>query len=266
MTHLFPLTLIASLALALSACSASPWPAQSGRAAAESQALRPAQLPTARLALAARPAMAPAQLPTARLALAAEPTLAPTAPAATAETAPTAATVEAAELTVPPPEASATAEDASVKAAARRPDRIIIDTIALNRSLVQVGLDGNSLPVVPDHDVAWYELSALPGMGENVVVWGHALRFQHAPDVPAPFERVKEARVGDTVTIVTADGSVFPYVISEQIWALPNQVGYILPMGQELLTMVNCIGDVVTTSEGRLSMTHRLITVARPAW
>jgi hypothetical protein len=249
MTYCTPLTLIASLVLLLSACSAPPWAAQSKLAAAEPPALQPAQLPTARLALTASPTLAPMVAPT-----------------ATAEPAPTAGTTEVAAPTASPPKDSATADEAFVRAAARRPDRIIMNAIELNRSLVQVGLDRNSLPVVPDHDVAWYELSARPGMGENVVVWGHALRFQHAPDVPAPFERVKEARVGDTITIVTADGSVFPYVISEQIWALPNQVSYILPVGQEILTMVNCIGDVVITPEGRLSMTHRLITVARPAW
>jgi sortase (surface protein transpeptidase) len=145
------------------------------------------------------------------------------------------------------------------------PQRIVIASIALDQPLVAVGLDARNTPVVPDHDAAWYSRSASPGRGENVVVWGHALRFAGTPELPAPFERVKDARVGDTVTIVTADGAPHSYVISEQIWATPDQVRYILPTGDERLTIVNCIGDYVVDASGAVvSMTHRLITIAEP--
>lgn len=145
------------------------------------------------------------------------------------------------------------------------PARIIIDSIGLDRELVAVGLDSANAPVVPDHDVAWYERSASPGAGENVVIWGHALRFRATAHIPAPLERVREARVGDRVTIVTADGVTHSYVISEQIWATPDQVRYILPAGDERLTIVNCIGDYVVDATGEVvSMTHRLITLAEP--
>lgn len=146
----------------------------------------------------------------------------------------------------------------------RRPVHIRIETIGLDRALVPVGLTTNNVPVVPDYDAAWYTLSATPGGGENVVVWGHALRFVATPDWPAPFERVKEARVGDSITIVSADGSKHRYVIREQIWATPDQVRYILPQGREQLTLVNCIGEIVVTG-GVVDMTHRLITIALPA-
>ncbi|NTW01743.1 MAG: class F sortase [Oscillochloris sp.] len=146
------------------------------------------------------------------------------------------------------------------------PNRMIIDSIDLDRSLVDVGLGSNNTPVVPDYDVAWYEQSARPGTGENVVVWGHALRFLRTPNTPAPLERMKDAKIGDAVTLVAADGTTYTYVISDQIWALPNQVAYIMPQGHEQLTIVNCIGARVINDEGQLTTAYRLITVAKPAW
>lgn len=177
----------------------------------------------------------------------AEPTAVPTAPPApTAEPAP------------PTPEPYG-------RLGASAPTRIRIESIGLDRDLVHVGLDAGNAPVVPDYDVAWYARSASPGAGENVVVWGHALRFSATADIPAPLERVSEARVGDRVTVMTADGAAHEYVIREQIWATPDQVRYILPVGSERLTIVNCIGDYVVDETGAVvSMTHRLITVAEP--
>lgn len=150
--------------------------------------------------------------------------------------------------------------------AKRTPNRLIIGSIQLDQPLVAVGLDPANSPVVPDHDVAWYKLSASPGDGENVVIWGHALRFRSAPNLPAPLERVRDAQIGDTITLVTADGATHEYVIAEQLWATPDQVSWILPTGDERLTIVNCIGDEVIDANGSVvSMTHRLITIARPS-
>lgn len=196
----------------------------------------------------------------------------PPSPSATATTSALVATTEipaTAQVEMPPtPVAQAIiGEPAEAQAPAplvdRRPVHIRIETIGLDRELVPVGLTLNNVPVVPDHDAAWYTLSATPGGGENVVIWGHALRFVATPDRPAPFERVKEARIGDTITIVSADSSEHRYVIQEQIWATPDQVRYILPQGREQLTLVNCIGEVVVVG-GVVDMTHRLITIALP--
>src|SRR5690606_27275063 len=101
----------------------------------------------------------------------------------------------------------------------------------MDRPLIPVGLDENRVPVVPNHDVGWYLHSARPGQGENVVLWGHVLRFRRTPDIPAPFARLKELGPGDVITVYSADGAAHRYVISEQIWATPDQVEYILPRG-----------------------------------
>ncbi|MCG8353403.1 MAG: class F sortase [Chloroflexales bacterium] len=143
------------------------------------------------------------------------------------------------------------------------PVRIIIEDIALDQPLVSVGLDENRAPVVPNHNVGWYNLSARPGQGENVVLWGHVLRFRHAPDIPAPFVRLKEAPIGAKIAVHTADGTTHHYEITEQVPVTPDQVAYILPQGDERLTLVSCIGDKVVV-DNTVEMTHRLITIAKP--
>jgi hypothetical protein len=148
-------------------------------------------------------------------------------------------------------------------AAPSEPVRLVIASIKLDRKLISVGLDQRRAPIVPKHDVAWYNLSAKPGQGENVVMWGHVLRFKSAPKIAAPFARLKEVPVGARITVYTADGRAHAYVVREQIWATPDQVEYILPRGAERLTLVSCIGDKVV-AEGSLEMSHRLITIAVP--
>jgi hypothetical protein len=167
----------------------------------------------------------------------------------------------------PPPLPTATPEPpapAASQFAPGRPVRVQIDPIGMNRSLVSVGLDANRVPIVPNHDAAWYNLSAMPGTGENVVLWGHVLRFSYAPDIPAPFARVQELGIGAPITVYDANGYAHNYVVSEQVWALPSQVEYILPQGSERLTLVSCIGDKVIVNGSVANMSHRLITIATP--
>jgi sortase (surface protein transpeptidase) len=144
------------------------------------------------------------------------------------------------------------------------PVRLVIPEIGLDRELFSVGLDENRIPVVPNHDVGWYNLSASPGQGENIVLWGHVLRFKATPSIPAPFARVKELAVGAPLTLYSEDGSAHPYEVVEQVYATPDQVKFILPQGRELVTLVSCIGDKVVV-DNNVEMTHRLITIAAPA-
>lgn len=153
------------------------------------------------------------------------------------------------------------AADAAV--AATNPVRLVIEPIGLDRKLLSVGLDKNRVPIVPKHDIAWYNLSARPGQGENVVMWGHVLRFKNAPKIPAPFARLKELSIGARITVYNGAGRAFHYVVSEKVYARPDQVEYILPVGSERLTLVSCIGDKVVV-DGSVEMSHRLITIAVP--
>jgi sortase (surface protein transpeptidase) len=157
---------------------------------------------------------------------------------------------------------TATAPPAAVKASV--PTRLVIDSIGLDYRVVGAGLDSSALPIVPDHDIGWYTDSAAPGQGDNVVLWAHVLRFRNAPNTPAPFARLKELPIGATVTVYDDQGAAHHYAVTQQVTATPDQVEYILPQGQERVTMVSCYGKNVIVNGGVVDMSHRLITIAEP--
>ncbi len=144
------------------------------------------------------------------------------------------------------------------------PVRLQIPAIGLDAAPISVGLDDQRIPIVPKHLVGWYNLSAMPGQGDNVVFWGHVLRWLDSPNIPAPFARMKELGIGAKVMVTTADGNMRQYRVTKQIEVRPSDVQYILPLGSERVTLVSCIGDTVITN-GELTKTKRLLTIAEPA-
>jgi hypothetical protein len=145
------------------------------------------------------------------------------------------------------------------------PTRIVIEAVGMDQQIVSVGLDKKRVPIVPDHDVGWYNLSAQPGQGDNVVLWGHVLRFRQTPKIPAPFARVKEVKPGAALVLYDQAGKAHNYVVKQQIWVLPSEVEYILPKDKEMITLVSCIGDKVINNGEVVDESHRLITIAEPA-
>lgn len=192
------------------------------------------------------------------------PTMAPTAAATIAPTATPTAIPTAAPTAIPT--AAPTAAPSPIPATVARsapPVRLTIDAIGLDRQLFPVGLDANRVPIVLDHDVAWYKYGAMPGQGENIVLWGHVLRFRKTPQIPAPFARLQELQPGATIVLTDEYGNTHRYVVTRQVWAEPDDVEYMLPQGREQVTLISCIGDKVI-ADGSVEMTHRLITIAEP--
>ncbi|WP_129631213.1 sortase domain-bontaining protein [Candidatus Oscillochloris fontis] len=149
----------------------------------------------------------------------------------------------------------------SLVVVAAPPTRLQIAAIDLDQEIISVGLDEQRVPIVPNHEVGWYNLSARLGQRDNIVLWGHVLRFRSAPNIPAPFARIKDLEIGDTIMLSDAKGAVRHYVIARQVWVTPDQVEYIMPQGREMVTLVSCIGDKVVDESG-VEMSHRLITIA----
>ncbi|PDV99378.1 hypothetical protein A9Q02_22150 [Candidatus Chloroploca asiatica] len=145
-----------------------------------------------------------------------------------------------------------------------RPVRLVIASLGLDEAIVAAGLDAQRYPIVPPHNVAWYNLSAHPGQGDNIVLWGHVLRFRNAPSIPAPFARIHELHPGAEIELYTENGQRATYRVTYQIQVTPDQIEYMLPKGRERLTMISCIGDLVL-DQGEVDMSHRLITIAEPA-
>lgn len=195
------------------------------------------------------------------------PTSEPTnTPAPTAE--PTAVPAIAADVNdVPQLDENAAPDQASLNVAAvqpAQPARIQIPAIQLDYKPVSVGLDNNRVPIVPKHDVGWYNLSAMPGQGDNIVFWGHVLRFKATPNIPAPFARVKELQLGAEIILTTAKGEEARYTVTQTVQVTPDQVKYILPTGKEQVTLVSCIGDNVIADGSVATKKYRLITIAEP--
>lgn len=142
------------------------------------------------------------------------------------------------------------------------PVRLEIGSIRLNEVLVSVGLDRQRQPIVPKHQVGWYQDSARPGQGENVVLWAHVLRWKDSPRIPAPFANLKELKIGAKISVVMSNGRVYRYQVTRKVWARPDMVEYILPVGSERLTLVSCDG-VNLIVNGELTKEFRLITIAK---
>ena len=97
-------------------------------------------------------------------------------------------------------------------------------------------------PVTPLNEVAWLFTSAVPDVGENIVMFGHDFTV---------FARLDEVKYGDTV-VVYANGVQYKYLITS-ISIVPDtnisnkereRVGRMLgPQGKEVLTLVTCSGS-----------------------
>jgi sortase (surface protein transpeptidase) len=142
--------------------------------------------------------------------------------------------------------------------------RLVIDAIGVDRQAIPVGVDANANPIVPEHDVGWYNESALPGRGDNIVFWAHVLRFMNAMDIPAPFERLSELPLGARVTVYDDLGVAHEYAVTQRITVTPDQIEYMLPVGRERVTLISCYGENVVVGGAVVDMSHRLITIAEP--
>jgi sortase (surface protein transpeptidase) len=111
----------------------------------------------------------------------------------------------------------------AIVAPAAPPTRLLIPSIGVNTKVESVGLDAQGrmgTPSVPAN-VAWYSSSVAPGDAGDALIDGH-LNWTSGPAV---FWRLGQLRIGDTLTVVRADGtrvrfvvdstSVVPYTASE---------------------------------------------------
>lgn len=188
---------------------------------------------------------------------------APPTSTATATIAPPTATIAPSATTAPTSIPEPTPIPPTPTDVPTEPVRLEIPDIGLDYQPVSVGLDKNNIPIVLDHDVGWYNLSAMPGQGENVVFWAHVLRFKATPNIPAPFARVAELKPGAQIVVTTAGGKQMRYQVTQSVRVKPSEVQYILPTGKEQVTLVSCIGDKVIEN-GFVTKTERLVTIAEP--
>jgi sortase (surface protein transpeptidase) len=114
----------------------------------------------------------------------------------------------------PPPKAALSAATTTRK---QMPDpvRISIPAIGVNARVIRLGLNPDRTIEVPTNlaDTGWFEPGPEPGEQGSAVIVGH-LESLAGPGV---FARLRELRVGQTITIRLQDGSTVRYVADSMI-------------------------------------------------
>jgi LPXTG-site transpeptidase (sortase) family protein len=157
-------------------------------------------------------------------------------------------------------EADATRSDA---APGGRIARVRMPTIGVDAPVVVKGLDAQRRMEAPDRpdEVAWYDFTALPGEGSNVVLAGHV---DFAGVGPAVFWDLWRVSIGDPIELVLVDGRVLRYRVSgmETVEEARAPVERIVgPTATERLTVITCAGNY-NPATGRYD--QRLIVIAEP--
>jgi LPXTG-site transpeptidase (sortase) family protein len=138
---------------------------------------------------------------------------------------------------------------------------VVIPKIGVDAPLVTKGVDASGLMQVPDNpeDVAWYDFTARPGEGGNIVLSGHVDFRGYGPAV---FARLRDLTLGDIVEVRLEDGSSHQYVVTQSVAyeaqgaPIEEIVG---PTSRETVTLITCDGTFNGASSG---YSHRLVVRA----
>jgi hypothetical protein len=132
------------------------------------------------------------------------------------------------------------------------PVRIRLDRLGIDMRVTAEGLDAQGAMALPANaaDAGWYRFS--PGLAAQKGATVIAAHIDSRHDGIGPFSRLKNATVGDTITVMGADGSTVAYTVTEL-----RQVGKIdAPMadvfdasGAPRLSLVTC-GGVFNSKTG----------------
>ncbi len=130
--------------------------------------------------------------------------------------------------------------------------QMFIDKIGVDAPVDTYGLDEDLIPLVPTGDdardvVAWYDFSAEPGTGSNVVFGGHVTWFG-----PAVFYNLPSLVEGDDIRLVGEDGTQVIYKISEVYRVLaddPQAVQVMWPTSEPVITLITCVGQFTDTDD-----------------
>ncbi len=144
-----------------------------------------------------------------------------------------------------------------------RPDATPLPTPSRSQPFMVIGITRMHLRAAVVEGVAAADLAkgpghvpgtSLPGQGHNIAIAGH--RATHG----APFASIETLRVGDLVTLQTANGIYTYRVIAQdgKPWRLvqPSDVAVLQPGDSEVLTLISC--------HPQWASTNRVIVLAVP--
>jgi LPXTG-site transpeptidase (sortase) family protein len=122
--------------------------------------------------------------------------------------------------------------------------RLVIQKAKVDAPVVTLSIDENGVMQSPSnaYDVAWYDFSARPGTGSNVVFSGHV---DYHDVGAAVFWNLRDLQSGDLIEVHLEDGTVYQYSVSA-LDCMPvaeapiNQI--VGPTQSEVVTLITCCG------------------------
>jgi len=127
-----------------------------------------------------------------------------------------------------------------------RPKRIVISGREVDVAVGEASITNGKWEVA-DSMANFLDKSSVPGAGGNVVVYAH-----NRPDL---FGNIRNVDLGEVVEIMTEDGEIHRYAVSETKIVSPETVSDVLPTYHEQLTLYTCAGE---------NDAHRFIVKALP--
>ena len=122
--------------------------------------------------------------------------------------------------------------------------RLVIRKAKVDAPVVTLSIDENGVMQSPGnaYDVAWYDFSARPGTGSNVVFSGHV---DYHDVGAAVFWNLRDLQPGDLIEVRLDDGTVYHYSVSAlncmPVGEAPiNQI--VGPTQSEVVTLITCCG------------------------
>jgi LPXTG-site transpeptidase (sortase) family protein len=152
-----------------------------------------------------------------------------------------------------------------------KPTRLGIPGLFIDAPVAQTGfVPGTNQPDVPDRAdlVAWYEFTPTPGRGSNAVFSGHVdWQTQDGAPIPGVFYRLRELKLGDTITVALDDGQVLEYRVTGNVAAAYDEPKLIRMMGKttkDVVTLITCGGSWVAdgSTENGGNYSHRVLVRA----
>ena len=122
--------------------------------------------------------------------------------------------------------------------------RLVIPNAEVDAPVVTLSIDENGVMQSPGnaYDVAWYDFSAKPGTGSNVVFSGHV---DYHDVGAAVFWNLRDLQSGDLIEVRLEDGTLYHYSVSA-LNCMPvseapiNQI--VGPTQSEVVTLITCCG------------------------
>lgn len=111
--------------------------------------------------------------------------------------------------------------------------RVVIPSLKIDLS-VEEGKIERGVWSISQRGASHLDVSKNPGEGGNIVVYGHNKK--------AIFGPILWAEKGEKITLIDKDDKEFNYQVIETKTVSPDQIEYVLPKNEEILTLYTCTG------------------------